>query len=100
MYSGCTQGVLGVYSGCARGLLGMSSGCTWGVFGVYSGSYLGCTWGVEEGDSNQDWRLSLAEFTHLVDRDYQPSYKCKLWQCGLWSFQAGLIELERLLPKN
>jgi len=30
---------------------------------------------IEEGDSNQDWRLSSDEFTRLVDRDYQPSYK-------------------------
>lgn len=30
---------------------------------------------IEEGDSNQDWRLDLSEFTHLMDEKYQPSYK-------------------------
>ena len=25
---------------------------------------------------------------------------CKVWQYGLWSFQAGSTKLERFLPKN
>jgi len=30
---------------------------------------------IEEGDTNQDWRLSRQEFGHLMDSNYQPTYK-------------------------
>ena len=32
---------------------------------------------IEEGDGNQDWRLSQKEFSKLMDKNYTPSYKCK-----------------------
>ena len=35
---------------------------------------------VEEGDQNQDWRLTSQEFLRLMDESYQPSNKCELWR--------------------
>jgi hypothetical protein len=32
---------------------------------------------VEEGDQDQDWRLTSKEFFRLMDQNYQPSNKCK-----------------------
>ena len=32
---------------------------------------------VEEGDRDQDWRLTISEFMNLMDPEYQPSSKCK-----------------------
>jgi hypothetical protein len=35
---------------------------------------------VEEGDQNQDWRLTSKEFFRLMEENYQPSNKCKCFR--------------------
>ena len=42
------------------------------------------------------WRCKIFP----VSSDLKPPLVLRLWQYGLWSFQAGGTKLERFLPKN
>ena len=51
---------------------------------------------VEEGDQDQDWRLSASEFFRLMDENYEPSNKCK--ELYLQPSLLYLQDVNRLYP--